>query len=172
MYITYSARNVRIKESFKAMAEQRLKKLDRFFGEEVEACVKVSVLPKYQKVEITVRQGGFIYRTEQEAQEMEKALDEAADKLFRQISKNKSKLIKKGLKDLGSSDSEEPEEGDFRIVRTKHFAVKPMSPEEAVLQMNQLGHEFFLFENQDDNTVNLVYRRKDGDYALLIPETL
>ena len=171
MYITYSARNVRIKESFKAQAEQRLKKLDRFFGEEVEAGIKVSVLPRYQKVEITVRQGGFLYRTEQEAPEMEKALDEAAEKLFRQIAKNKSKLVKKGLKNAGG-EIEIPEEEDFRIVRTKRFAVKPMSAEEAVLQMNQLGHSFFLFEDQENGDLRVVYRRNDGDYAILVPENL
>ena len=172
MNITYSARNVRLKDSFKTLAEGRLKKLDRFFDGEVEAAIKVSVLARYQKVEITLRQEGFLYRTEQEADEMEKALDAACDKLIRQIAKNKSKLERRGLKNALSAEELAEEEDEFRIARIKKFVVKPMSVEEAVLQMNQLGHNFFLFADTGDGSLRLVYRRNDGDYAVLVPENL
>ncbi len=170
MNLIFSGRNVKVKDSFKEQAAERLAKLDRFFAQEVDCRVLVTVLPASQKVEITLPVNGFIYRAEQEADEMEQALEIAVDKLVQQIVKNKSKLEKKGIKQLMVDD--EPEEDEFHLVRTKRFAAKPMSVDEAILQMNQLGHTFFLFLNPDTDSICLVYRRKDGDYALLEPELM
>ena len=124
-------------------------------------------------METTVKKDGVLYRAECSADRMEDALDKTIDDLVRKLRKNKTRIEKK-LRDVAPEIpepiSEEGEEGEIKIVKSKHFPIKPMDAEEAVLQMNLIGHQFFMFRNMDSGEINVVYRRKDGNYGLLAPE--
>lgn len=176
MNVKTAGRKVSLKQNFVTTVEKRLDKFDRYFDKDAEATVTVTVENNRQTVEITVRSRGFIYRAERTAFDMEQAFAEAADVIEKQIVKNKDKLgarIKKQdqsaeMPPLFSADDIVDEE--YRIVREKRFTVKPMSVEEAVLQMNMLGHSFFVFLSDESGDVCVVYRRRDDDYGLLIPE--
>ncbi len=179
MIITASGRKVTLKQSFLDMVEKRLQKFDRYFEKDAEAAVTVTVENSRQTVEITVRYRGFIYRAEKTDFDMETAFADAADLIDRQITRHKKKLgnrIKRqdpALEPLEAPEAPEPQEfaeGVYRIAREKRFSVKPMEPDEAILQMNMLGHSFFLFRLVETGEVALVYRRHDDSYGLLIPE--
>ncbi len=173
MKITIVGRKVNLRNNFKELAERKLSKFNRIFDEDAEATVTVTVERNRQTVEITIKQRGMIYRAEETALEMNDALDEVISALGRQIRRNKTRLekSKKVSPDIDFPDAlyDEPDE-EFHVVRTKSFFVKVMTPEEAILQMNMLGHEFFMFRDDASGEINVVYRRKDGDYGLLVPE--
>ena len=169
--ITITGRKVNVKDSFKERVQKKLAKFDRFFDQDAEASVTVHVENDRQTVEITIRdQNGMIYRSEETAADMIDALEKVCDVLFRQICRNKTKLERRLKAGAFDDIAEQEEEDGFRIVRSKNLSIKPMSPEEAILQMNMLGHMFFLFYNMDSDSVSVVYRRKDGDYGLIIEE--
>lgn len=172
MKITVSGRKVKLRNNFKELVERKLQKFDRIFDPDAEADVTVTLEKNRQTVEITVKQRGMIYRAEETASEMNEALDHVVASLGRQIRKNKTRLEK--LQKMAPADfaedyyellDEEPE-----IVREKHFIAEVMTPEEAILQMELLGHTFFLFRDDESGEVHAVYGRKDGTYGLLIPE--
>lgn len=173
MKITVIGRKVNLRNNFKDLVERKLQKFDRIFDPDAEAIVTVTMEKNRQTVEITIEQRGMIYRVEDTALEMNEALDHVMAALGRQIRKNKTRLerMKKMAPDAEFAEEyyelpdEEPE-----IVREKRFFVEIMTPEEAILQMEMLGHEFFLFRDDESGEVNVVYRRKDGSYGLLIPE--
>ena len=173
MKITIVGRKVNLKNHFKELAEKKLSKFDRIFDEDAEATVTVTVERNRQTVEITIKQRGMIYRAEETSLEMNEALDHVISALGRQIRRNKTKLAraKKVAPDIDIPDAlyEEPDE-EYHVVRTKRFFVRVMTPEEAILQMNLLDHEFFMFRDDESGEINVVYRRKDGDYGLLVPE--
>ena len=130
-----------------------------------------------QTVEVTIHDNGMTYRAESTALEMNDALDAVVDILGGQIRKNKTKLSKKlraeSLNQYFAEESAEPEEvseEEYSVVRTKTFTVKPLSVEEAILQMNMIGHEFFMFLNSSTNQISVVYKRKNNTYGLLEPE--
>ncbi|MDR1564636.1 MAG: ribosome-associated translation inhibitor RaiA [Oscillospiraceae bacterium] len=172
MNITITSRKVNLRDSFKERVEHKLAKFNKFFGEDTDASVTVSLERNRQTVEVTIKHGGYIYRSEHTDFEMETALDRVVENLSRQIRKNKTRIEKK-LKSadfsalVSESTEEDTEETSFNVVRSKHFAVKPMDVEEAILQMNLLGHQFYMFRNIKNNDVSVVYRRNDGDYGLL-----
>ncbi|HEX2985854.1 MAG TPA: ribosome-associated translation inhibitor RaiA [Caproiciproducens sp.] len=177
MKITITGRKVNLRENFKELAKKKLSRFDRIFDEDADASVVVTVERNRQTVEITVKSGGMIYRAESTDIEMNDALDQVISALGRQIRKNKSKLDKAihstALDQyveqyLHSTEEDNPDE--YKIVRTKHFFVKPLSVDEAILQMNMLGHQFFMFRNESNGEINVVYRRKDGNYGLLEPD--
>ncbi|XOQ44718.1 MAG: Ribosome hibernation promoting factor [Clostridium sp.] len=175
MRITITGRKVNLRDHFKELVAKKLSRFDRIFDEDAQAKVVVTVLKNRQTVEITIRSRGMYYRAEKTAAEMNSALDDVISALASQIRRNKARLEKKIhstalLEDtqVQSQEHEEPEE--YKVVRTKHFLVKPMSVEEAILQMNLLGHQFFMFRNEEDNEINVVYKRKDGNYGLLTPD--
>ena len=174
MKITIVGRKVNLKNHFKDLAEKKLSKFDRIFDEDAEATVTVTVERNRQTVEITIKQRGMIYRAEETSLEMNEALDHVISALGRQIRRNKTKLerAKKVAPDIDFPDAlyEEPDE-EYHVVRTKRFFVRVMTPEEAILQMNLLDHEFFMFRDDESGEINVVYRRKDGDYGLLVPES-
>lgn len=155
--------------------EKKLSKLDKFFQDESEARIVVGTVKDKEYVEASIYAGGMIYRAEVTEIDAKTAVDEIVDIIERQIRKNKTRLEKKIKREavtdnmLLSGDSylggEETDE--FKIVKTKRFQVKPMSPEEAVLQMKLLGHSFFVFKNVHTDEMNVVYERKDGKYALI-----
>lgn len=171
MRITTTGRKVTLKENFKERVEKKLKKFEKFFDEDAEAHVTVTVEKDRQTVEITIKNSGTFYRAEHTAVDMLFSLDDAIDTLMKQINKNKTRLIKR-LK-AGAFDNEplieQESESEFDIVKIKKFSVKPMDIEEAILQMNLLGHEFYTFINPKSSLVNVVYRRHDGKYGVLEP---
>ena len=171
MKISTTGRKVGLKPAFVERADKRLSKLDKFFSDEAAAQVTVTVEKDWQTVEITVRDKGFVARAEKSAENMEDALDAAVEVLTKQIVKNRkrleTKLYKAAFDDYAGAEQEEE---SFAVVREKHFYVKPARVDEAILQMNLIGHSFFLFRNVDSDEINVVYRRKNGTYGLLIPK--
>ncbi len=173
MKIVITGRKCSPRESFKERAEKKLAKVERFFGDEAEAKITATVEKSGQTVEITVMNNGMIFRSQERAENMNDALDRCVDSLVRQIRKNKTKLEKRmrtaafdGLND-GADVAEEKE---YELVRSKHVALKPQSVDEAILQMNMLGHEFYMFVNEATGLVSVVYCRTDGGYGLLEPD--
>lgn len=176
MKINIIARKVTLRDHFKDLVTKKLSKFDRIFDEDAEATVTVTVEKKFQTVEISIKQRGMIYRAESSELEMNDALDKVITALSAQMRKNKTKLqrAKKVQEDVDFSgfdfiDEEVPDEED-QVAKTKRFFVSVMTPQEAILQMNMLDHEFFLFRDDASGDVNVVYKRKNGDYGLLIPE--
>lgn len=172
MNITVIGRKCTPRDSFKERVDKKLSKADRFFASEADAKVTATVEKSYQQVEITVTNGSMVFRAQERADNLDDALDNCVDNLIRRIRKNKTKLEKRlrnGAFDNIPADEDVAEELDFEIVRTKAVAVKPQSVEEAILQMNMLGHEFYMFTNSATNAISLVYKRKDGGYGLLEP---
>lgn len=173
MKITITGRKCSPRDSFKEHAEKKLAKIEKFFGSDVEAKVTVTVEKSSQSVEITVNNGGMIFRAQERAENMNEALDKCVDTLIRQIRKNKTRIEKKirsGGFDAFDGDEAVEEETDYERVRRKSLTLKPQSVEEAILQMNLVDHQFYLFLNEETGAVNVVYKRNDGGYGLLTPE--
>ena len=171
MKITCTGRKVTLKDAFTQRVEKRLSKLDKFFSDEAEARVTVTVEKDWQTVEITVRDKGFMCRAEKEAERMEDAFEDACELLERRIIKNRKRLdARSATVPAPVYTPEEEEEVAYHIIREKHFSVKPATVEEAILQMDLLGHAFYLFRDAASGEVHAVYCRKDGTYGLLVPE--
>ena len=179
MKYTYACKKVSLNDSIKEYAEKKISKLERYFREaDTTAFVTFSVEKNHLcTVEITIRGGATLLRAQTEAPDgdMRGAIDAAVGYIERQILKNKTRLAKR-LRTEGfpppapAHDSEVAEEKEFDIVRTKRLAIKPMSPEEAILQMNLLDHDFFVFRNSDDDSLSIVYQRKAGGYGLIVTD--
>ncbi|MBQ9735366.1 MAG: ribosome-associated translation inhibitor RaiA [Clostridia bacterium] len=171
MKIIMTGRQMSVYESTKEMAEKKLAKFDKFFDENAEMTVSFSRRHEQEMVEITIRTGGLLFRAEAGAESFANAIDVAVEALERQIRKNKTRLEKQskgsGLK-LAVFDDFDDDDAEFRI-RTKTFSVKPMAVEEAILQMNLLGHSFFVFADDITGETCVVYKRKDDDYGLIVP---
>ncbi len=169
MNTAYVARKVTLSDSFKERAEQKLKKLDKFF-DDVKAQITVSAQKDLASVELTVWANGMIFRAESQNVDKLDALDDAIDNLIRRIRKNKTRLQKK-VKNSGFEVPGEPipEEAVYDVIRTKEVELRPMMLDEAILQMNMLGHNFFVFLNGDSGAINVVYRRKDSGYGVIVP---
>ena len=177
MKFTFTDKKVTLPKSVHDYAEKKVGKLDRYFPGEAEASVVFSVEKGRNNAEVTVRSGGTIYRVRESTSDMFATIDASVADIERQLRKNKARLEKRLRKDAfvrtpeeTSFAPEEPEE-EYRIVRTKRFAMKPMSAEEAVLQMKLLGHTFFAFRNEEaEGAFAVVYRRNDGGYGLIEDE--
>ena len=174
MKITIYGKQMTVRESLKAAVERKLQKFDKFFGEDTEAFVTCKVRKGVKIIEITVNYGTATFRCEDESETFITALDRAVEGLERQIRKNKTRIEKMVKRDAFAindidDDDEYIEEPEFEI-RTKSFPFKPMTTEEAILQMNLLGHSFFAFTDAETQDVCVVYKRKDGNYGLIIPE--
>lgn len=170
-----TGRKVNLKDSFIERCEKRMAKLDKFFGENAEAFITVEVAKNHQTVEITVRDSGFVARAERSAPQMEEAFDSAADVLTKNIVKNRKKLSEKlhrhmPMEEFVGTQEYDAEDANYHVIREKRFVVKPAMVDEAILQMNMLGHSFYLFRDADTDEINAVYSRKDGSYGLLVPE--
>ena len=174
MKITVYGKQMTVRESLKEAVEKKLRKFDKFFGEDTEAFVTCKVRKGDKIIEITVNYGGTTFRCEEESETFMTALDRACEGLERQIRKNKTRLEKTVRRGAFAAvdeedDDEYEEEPEFEI-RVKTFPFKPMTPEEAILQMNLLGHAFFAFTDAETHDVCVVYKRKDGNYGLIMPE--
>ena len=172
MNITIVGRKCNPREDFRLRAEKRLSKVEKLFGEESFAKVTATVEKTCHIVEVTVTKSGMIFRAEESAENMLDALDACVDSLIRQIRKNKTRLDKKlhsaVLEDFMDFDVDE--ETDFQVIREKTVALKPQSVEEAILQMNLLGHQFYMFLNAETDEINVVYKRNATGYGLISPD--
>ena len=175
MKITYTARKVNLRDNFKERVEKKLLKFGKLFSEDAAVNVVVTLEKNRQTVEITIRDHGMVYRAESTMSEMNDALDKVADILIRQIRKNKTKLekrIKTGSLEefvMENAEIDEPEEDEYEVVRKKQVIIKPISVDEAILEMNMINHNFFMFINAETDEVNVVYKRADGNYGVLEP---
>ena len=173
MKITYTARKVNLRDNFKERVEKKLKKFDKIFSDEAQAFVVVTLDKSSQTVEITIKDDAMVYRAEKTMPEMNDAVDKCVDVLGRQLRKNKARLEKRlrsgSLDDLVAPIEEPEVEEDYTVVRTKQIPIKPISVDEAILQMNMVGHKFYMFTNAETGEVNVVYARDDGAYGLLQP---
>lgn len=161
-------------DEMKLLIEKKLSKFDKFFKNGGDATVTLSCKHNEKKIEITISAGGTLFRSEVRGESFRDALDDACANIERQIRKNKTRLAKR-LRDGAFEPYPEEIYDDLKdeeeeILRTKTFPSKPMSPEEAILQMNLLGHQFFVFNDDHSHTTCVVYKRRDGGYGLLIPE--
>ncbi|MCI5591912.1 MAG: ribosome-associated translation inhibitor RaiA [Ruminococcus sp.] len=173
MKTTIVGRKCTPKDSFKQHAEKKLKKIDKFFSDEAEAKITVTVEKSEQIVELTIKSRGMYFRAEESAADMNDALDDCIDFIIRKIRKNKTKVSKRLRDDAVINWESEPEDdssGDFDIIRSKSIYLKPEMPEEAILQMEMLGHQFYIFFNGESEKICVVYKRKDGGYGLIEPE--
>jgi len=174
--------NMQVTEALRDYVEKKIGRLDRYFESPLPTDVHVTlrVLRGESTIEVTIPLTGVIIRAEETHDDMYAAIDLVVEKLERQMRKHKTKLIRKARVDntRGLVREAEPvavadyleEDIDIDIVRTKRFDLKPMDAEEAVMQMDMLGHSFFVFQNSDTSDVNVVYRRHDGRYGLIEPK--
>lgn len=178
MRIKITGRNIELTEGLKAAVEDKLNKLEKYFTPDTEVNVTLSVEKERQKVEVTIPMKGSYIRSEQVSSDMYVSIDLVEEIIERQIRRYRKKLIDKKQAALSFSqnfidEGEEDEtsyDDEIQIVKTKRFAVKPVNPEEACLQMEMLGHNFYVFLNSDTDQVNVVYKRKNGTYGLIEPE--
>ena len=173
MKITIYGKQMSVRDSLKLAVEKKLAKFDKFFGEETEAYVTCKVRKGVKIIEITVNYGGVTFRSEEENETFLTALDRAVEGLERQIRKNKTrveKAIKKTPTIIDEYDDDEYIEEDEFEIRVKTFPFKPMTPEEAILQMNLIGHAFYAFTDSESGETCVVYKRKAGSYGLIVPE--
>ena len=176
MRYTISGKNINITPGLKDAVESKLGKLERYFSPDTEVQVTLSAEKGRQKIEVTIPVKGSIIRAEQDSSDMYVSVDLVEEIIERQIRRYKKKLIDKKQAAIAFSQAfiEDEEdtayEDDIQIVKTKKFAMKPVNPEEACLQMEMLGHTFFVFLNSETEQVNVVYKRKNGTYGLIEPE--
>lgn len=169
-----SGRNIDVTEGLKTAIYDKLGKLERYFTPETEVHVTFSVEKDRQKVEVTIPMKGNIVRAEQVSSDMYASIDLIEEVIERQLRKYKNKLVDQKQSAMSLSQAfmaeEEGEEEDIVISKVKHFAMKPMDAEEACVQMELLGHNFYVFRDAETDEVNVVYKRKNGTYGLIEPE--
>ncbi|MGN0411867.1 MAG: ribosome hibernation-promoting factor, HPF/YfiA family [Lachnospiraceae bacterium] len=174
MKIIISGKNIEITEGLKTAVQDKIGKLDKYFSEDTVAKVILSVEKERQKIEVTIPMKGSIIRSEQVSNDMYVSIDLVKEILERQLKKYKKKLTDKKQNALSFSqaflEKDEEEDEEIKIVRTKRFDIKPMYPEDACIQMELLGHDFFVFCNAETDQVNVVYKRKGNSYGLIEPE--
>jgi putative sigma-54 modulation protein len=178
MKIAVRGKNIEATPALVDYAHKRLGKLDKHFDETADVQVVLSVIRDNHIVEVTVNLNGLIIRGEESTADMYASIDMVVDKLERQVKKYKTRmnrsLRQRGMRviseKLAATEAEERAEEEPLLVKTKRFSLKPMSVEEAILQMDLLGHNFFVFANADNDSISVVYRRNDGNYGLIEPE--
>lgn len=175
MRFTIRGKNIEVTEGLRSAVTEKLGKLEKYFTPETEIIVTLSVEKDRQKIEVTIPVKGNIIRSEQVSNDMYVSIDLVEEVIERQLRKYKTKIIGKH-KDGGNLRKEfiekenEGEEEEVKIIRTKQFGMKPMFQEDACVQMELLGHSFFVFRNADTDEVNVVYKRKGNTYGLIEPE--
>lgn len=174
MRIRVSGKNIEVTNALRERVEKKLSKFEKYFNPDTEVNATLTVEKNRHIIEVTIPFNGVILRGEEATEDMYSSIDNVVEKLERQIAKYRTRLerrIKDGsVRFENFSFNQEEDDEEPKIVKTKRFAMKPMPVEEAVLQMELLGHNFFMFFNADSDEVNVVYKRKDGDYGLIEPE--
>ena len=176
MKFIISGKNIAVTEGLKTAVEDKLGKLERYFTPETEIIVTLSVEKERQKIEVTIPVKGNIIRSEQTSDDMYVSVDLVEEVIERQLRKYKNKLVAREQEggnfkqEFFEEDDKIEDAGEIKIVRTKKFGFKPMYPEDACVQMELLGHDFYVFCNAESDEVNVVYRRKNGTFGLIEPE--
>ena len=167
-------RNIEVTPGLRAAVEEKIGKLDKYFSTETEAIVTLSVEKERQKIEVTIPVKGTIIRAEEVSTDMYVSIDLVEEVIERQMRKYKNKIVesKQASAEFNKKyiEKDYEEEPEIKIVRSKKFGIKPMDPEEACIQMELLGHNFYVFSNAETDEVNVVYKRKNGTYGLIEPE--
>ena len=174
MKFIISGKNIEVTEGLKTAVEEKIGKLDKYFTEDTEIHVTLSTQKDRQKIEVTIPMKGNIVRAEQESNDMYVSIDLVEEIIERQLRRYKTKIIERQQATVNLSKEfieEEVDDEEIKIVRTKRFAVKPMDVEEACVQMELLGHNFFVFRNAETDEVNVVYKRKGNTFGLIEPES-
>ncbi|WP_405320948.1 ribosome hibernation-promoting factor, HPF/YfiA family [Frisingicoccus sp.] len=174
MRITISGKNIDVTQGLKDAVYDKLGKLDKYFTPETEAIVTLSVERNRQKIEVTIPIKGSVIRAEEVSDDMYVSIDLVQEIIERQMRKHKTRLVNRyrsgGNFQQAFIEMEVDDPDEVQIVRSKKFAMKPMDPEEACVQMELLGHSFFVFRNAETDDVNVVYKRKGNTYGLIEPE--
>ena len=174
MRYTITGRNIEVTPGLRAAIEEKIGKLDRYFTPDTEVIVTMSVQKEQQKIEVTIPVKGSILRAEESSSDMYVSIDLVEEIIERQMKKYKNKLIDRKQSAQAFSElflnEDSYEDEEIRIVKTKRFAMKPMDPDEACIQMELLGHSFYVFLNAETDEVNVVYKRKNNTYGLIEPE--
>lgn len=167
-------KNIEVTEGLKSAVYDKIGKLERYFTPETEVHVTMSVEKESQKIEITIPMKGNIIRAEEVSSDMYVSIDLVEEIIERQLRKHKTKLIEKKQASANFNKAFVEEDGyddeEIKIIRSKRFAMKPMDPEEACIQMDLLGHDFYVFRNSQTDEVNVVYKRKGNTFGLIEPE--
>ena len=177
MRITITGKNIELTDGLKEAVEERLSKLEKYFAPETICNVTLSVEKERQKIEVTIPVKGSVIRAEQVSNDMYVSIEVVEETIERQLKKYRKKIVTKqqnvdkffAQEYLSKEDDDEDDE-EIRIIRSKRFGIKPMYPEDACVQMELLGHDFFVFLNAETEEVNVVYKRKGNTYGLIEPE--
>ncbi len=176
MNFVISGKNLEVTDGLRSAIEEKLGKLEKYFAPDTKVVVTLSVEKERQKIEVTIPVKKGIIRSEQVSSDMYVSIDMVEETIERQLRKYKKKLVDKKQQEISSfsksyiEEVEEQDDDEIRIVRTKRFEIKPMYPEDACVQMELLGHNFFVFLNAETEEVNVVYKRKGGTYGLIEPD--
>ena len=176
MNFIISGKNIDVTPGLKSCIEQKLGKLERYFTPETEIIVTLSVEKERQKIEVTIPVKGHIIRSEQSSNDMYVSIDLVEEVIERQLRKYKNKLVARNQEgsnfkqEFFESEDTSSDDDEIKIIRTKRFGIKPMFPEDACIQMDLLGHDFYVFFNAETEEVNVVYKRKNGTFGLIEPE--
>ena len=176
MRITITGRNIELTPGIKEAVEEKLSKLEKYFKPDTDVNVTLSVEKERQKIEVTIPTKGHTIRAEEVSNDMYVSIDLVEETLERQLIKYRTKIISKKMNAAASFKAEyleekyEDEEEEIKIVRSKRYDLKPMYPEDACIQMELLGHDFFVFVNAETDEVNVVYKRKGNTYGIIEPE--
>ena len=175
MRITITGRNIELTEGLKQAVEDKLSKLEKYFAPDTDVFVTLSVEKERQEIEVTIPIKGHVIRSEQVSNDMYVSIDLVEEVIERQLKKYRTKLISKKMNATESFtpdfvDAQEDNDEEIKIVRSKRFGIKPMYPEDACIQMELTGHDFFVFRNAETDEVNVVYKSKGNTYGLIEPE--
>ena len=175
MRYTITGRNIEVTQGLREAVEDKLGKLEKYFTPDTEAVVTLSVQRELQKIEVTIPVKGSIIRAEESSTDMYVSIDLVEEFIERQINKYRKKLIVKkqsaqAFSALFMEEEEDVHDEEIRIEKTKHFDMKPMYPEDACLEMELLGHNFYMFLNAETDQISVVYKRKANSYGLIEPE--
>ena len=175
MRITITGRNIDLTQGIKEAVEERLSKLEKYFTPDTDVFVTCSVEKERQKIEVTIPIKGHVIRSEQVSNDMYVSSDLVEEVIERQLKKYRTRLVSKKMNAATSFkpefvEADDTEDEEVKIVRTKRFGMKPMYPEDACVQMELLGHDFFVFRNAETDEVNVVYKRKGNTYGIIEPE--
>ncbi len=176
MKINITGKNIELTDGLKSAVEERLSKLEKYFSDSTIANVTLSVEKERQKIEVTIPMKGHMIRSEQVSNDMYVSIELVVEVIERQLKKYRKKLVSKQQEEAADyftedfSDISNESDEEVSIIKTKKFGMKPMFPEDACVQMELLGHDFFVFMNAETEEVNVVYKRKDNNYGLIEPE--
>jgi putative sigma-54 modulation protein len=175
MQVIVNGRHIDVTDALRNYAESKVKKIEKYLPDTTEAVVTLSVQKYRHNAEILIKVNGLLIQAEEETGEMYSAIDKVMDKIERQVKRYKEKLLNRhkdseSIKITSKTKAGEAEDKDIpKIIKTKRFEIKPMLPDEAVMQMELLHKDFFVFTNAGDNKVNVIYRRRDGNIGLIEP---